>query len=92
MLNNPQIHGSSGSSSRSVTHDGKKSNLRILIADDHEMIRQGLRRTLEQRDGWQVCGEAATGREAVELAKNLVPNIVILDLTMPELNGLEATD
>ena len=65
--------------------------LRILIADDHEMIRQGLRRTLEQREEWQVCGEAATGREAVELAKNLVPNIVILDLTMPELNGLEAT-
>lgn len=65
--------------------------LRILIADDHEMIRQGLRRTLQQREEWQVCGEAATGREAVELAKNLVPNVVILDLTMPELNGLEAT-
>ena len=65
--------------------------LRILIADDHEMIRQGLRRTLEQHEEWQVCGEAATGREVIELAKNVVPNVVILDLTMPELGGLEAT-
>jgi DNA-binding NarL/FixJ family response regulator len=64
--------------------------IRILIADDHEMIRQGLRKTIERREDWQVCGEAATGREAVELAKKLVPNIVILDLSMPELNGLEA--
>jgi DNA-binding NarL/FixJ family response regulator len=75
----------------SLSQQAKKPVLRILIADDHEMIRQGLRRTLERRDDWQVCGEAANGREAVELAKKLVPNVVILDLTMPELNGLEAT-
>jgi len=65
--------------------------IRILIADDHEMVRRGLRRTIEEREDWQVCGEARTGREAVELAQKLVPNVVILDLGMPELNGLEAT-
>ena len=66
-------------------------NIRILIADDHEMIRQGVRRLVEQHESWHVCGEAATGREAVELATKLKPNVVILDLAMPELNGLEAT-
>ena len=90
-MNRPQIDGSNTRPSRFLSQQANKPMLRILIADDHEMIRQGLRRTLEQREEWQVCGEAATGREAVELAKNLVPNIVILDLTMPELNGLEAT-
>ena len=65
--------------------------IRILIADDHEMIRRGLREVLEQHEGWQVCGEAVTGRQAVELAQKLSPNVVVLDLTMPELNGLEVT-
>jgi DNA-binding NarL/FixJ family response regulator len=65
--------------------------LRILIADDHDVIRSGLRHLLEAHPGWEVCGEAVTGREAVEMARELVPNIAILDLTMPELNGLEAT-
>jgi len=64
--------------------------IRILLADDHEMVRQGLAKIIEQHADWRVCGEAATGREAVELANKLVPNIVILDLGMPELNGLEA--
>jgi DNA-binding NarL/FixJ family response regulator len=65
--------------------------VRILIADDHEMIRQGLRRLLEQRPGWEIVAEATTGREAVELATKLTPQVIILDLAMPELNGLEAT-
>jgi DNA-binding NarL/FixJ family response regulator len=65
--------------------------LRILIADDHDVIRSGLRHLLEVHPGWEVCGEAVTGREAVEMARELMPNIAILDLTMPELNGLEAT-
>lgn len=65
--------------------------IRILIVDDHEMVRQGLRRIIEQREDWQICGEASTGREAVALAKKLMPNVVILDLGMPELNGLEAS-
>jgi DNA-binding NarL/FixJ family response regulator len=88
---NPQLDTGSARPSASFLQQAKKPVLRILIADDHEMIRQGLRRTLERREDWQVCGEAANGREAVELAKKLVPNVVILDLTMPELNGLEAT-
>ena len=64
---------------------------RILIADDHELIRQGLRKVLEERPGWTVCGEAITGREAVAKARELRPHVVVLDIGMPELNGLEAT-
>jgi len=63
---------------------------RILIADDHEMVRQGLRAVIASRAGWEVCGEAITGREAVAAACKLRPDVVILDVTMPELNGLEA--
>jgi len=55
------------------------------------MVRKGLRTVLESRDGWVVCGEAADGREAVQKAQELQPDIVVLDLAMPELNGLEAT-
>lgn len=65
--------------------------IRILIADDHEMVRQGLRRVIEEQTGWSVCGEGKTGREAVEQAKQLHPEIVVMDFSMPELNGLEAT-
>ncbi len=65
--------------------------LRILIADDHEMIRRGLRDILEQHEGWQVCAEASNGRQAVELAEKTRPDVAVLDLAMPELNGLEAT-
>jgi DNA-binding NarL/FixJ family response regulator len=66
------------------------SSVRILIADDHEIFRRGLAAELTQVPGWVVAGEAANGREAVELAAALKPDLVILDLTMPELNGLEA--
>jgi DNA-binding NarL/FixJ family response regulator len=65
--------------------------LRIVIADDHAVVRRGVRALLESQPGWEVAGEATTGREAVELAKRLQPDIVVLDLSMPELNGLEAT-
>ncbi len=65
--------------------------LRILIADDHEIIRRGLRNVLEQHEGWQICGEASNGRQAVEIAQKTLPNVVLLDLSMPEMNGLEAT-
>jgi len=65
--------------------------LRILIADDHEVIRRGLRELLEQHEGWQVCAEAPNGRRAVELARQTCPHVVVLDLSMPELNGVEAT-
>jgi DNA-binding NarL/FixJ family response regulator len=64
---------------------------RILLADDHDVVRKGLRGILEAQPGWQVCGEASNGREAVRLVRELEPQIVVLDLEMPELNGLEAT-
>jgi DNA-binding NarL/FixJ family response regulator len=67
------------------------STLHILIADDHEVVRRGLRVLLESRPGWEVCGEAAGGREAVEKARKLKPDVVVMDIAMPELNGLEAT-
>jgi DNA-binding NarL/FixJ family response regulator len=65
--------------------------LRILLADDHDVVRRGLRSLVETQAGWEVCGEAATGHEAVEKAAKLKPNIVVMDISMPELNGLEAT-
>lgn len=65
--------------------------LQILIADDHELVRKGLRTVLENQPGWKVTGEAVNGRQAIELAKQLGPDVIILDVTMPELNGLEAT-
>lgn len=63
---------------------------RILIADDHELFRRGVAAELTQVQGWLVAGEATNGRDAVALAASLKPDIVVLDLTMPELNGLEA--
>jgi CheY-like chemotaxis protein len=63
---------------------------RVLIADDHEMLREGIRRVLQQNRNWTVCGEAANGKEAVDRAVALKPDLVILDLSMPVLNGLEA--
>jgi DNA-binding NarL/FixJ family response regulator len=64
--------------------------LSILIADDHEVVRRGVRALLEVRPEWKICGEAATGREAIEKARKLRPDLVLLDLTMPEMDGLEA--
>lgn len=65
--------------------------MRIVIADDHRVVRAGLRALLEQAGDCVVCGEAGTGREAVALAAELTPDVVVMDLAMPELNGLEAT-
>jgi len=65
--------------------------LRILVADDHEVVRRGLCSLLRGQPEWEVCGEASDGREAVEKASQLKPEIVILDIGMPNLNGLEAT-
>ncbi len=64
--------------------------VRILLADDHEIFRRGLRALLEVEGGWTVVGEASNGREAVQLAKKLKPELVLMDICMPELNGLEA--
>ncbi len=65
-------------------------DVRILLADDHEIVRHGLRRLLETQPGWKICGEAGSGREAVEKSRELKPNVVILDHSMPELSGAEA--
>lgn len=65
--------------------------LRLLLADDHDIVRRGMKELLEEQVGWSVCAEAADGRAAVELAVAQRPHVAILDLSMPELNGLEAT-
>src|SRR5690242_8837255 len=64
--------------------------IRILIADDHPVVRRGVRTLLETRDGWSVCGEARTGEEALERVRILKPDILIMDLSMPGMRGFEA--
>jgi DNA-binding NarL/FixJ family response regulator len=66
-------------------------SLRIFLADDHEVVRLGLRTLLENGTGWKVVGEASNGRDAVEGVTQLKPDVVVMDLSMPQLNGLEAT-
>jgi DNA-binding NarL/FixJ family response regulator len=65
--------------------------VRILVADDHDVVRLGVRALLERQPEWEVCGEAVTGQDAVEKAKRLEPDVVVLDANMPELAGAEAT-
>lgn len=64
--------------------------MRILVADDHEVVRRGIRCLLEDRPGWAVCAECSTGREAVDRTVALGPDVAILDVSMPDLDGLEA--
>jgi DNA-binding NarL/FixJ family response regulator len=66
-------------------------NLRIVLADDHTLFRQGVRRVLEEQAGWEVIAEASDGADAVRRTLDLEPHIVILDIAMPRLNGVEAT-
>jgi len=65
-------------------------SVRILLVDDHPIVRQGLRTLLEGRTGWEVVGEASDGVEALEKVESLQPDVVVLDVTMPRMNGLEA--
>jgi len=67
------------------------SNIRLLVADDHALLRQALRALLEAQDGLEVVGEATNGRDAVEAAERLMPDVVLMDMVMPGLNGIEAT-
>lgn len=66
------------------------SAFRILIADDHEIVRHGIRALIESHPGWEVCAEAVDGREAVEKTRELRPDLALIDVSMPNLNGLDA--
>jgi DNA-binding NarL/FixJ family response regulator len=63
---------------------------RILIVDDSAVLREALRELLEEQNGWEVCGEAANGREGIDKAQQLEPDVIVLDLSMPVMNGIEA--
>jgi DNA-binding NarL/FixJ family response regulator len=65
--------------------------VRILLADDHEVVRQGLRTILKARSDWEIVGEAENGQQAIDAVRELKPDVVILDITMPVMSGLEAT-
>ncbi|MGH9739195.1 MAG: response regulator [Candidatus Acidiferrales bacterium] len=65
-------------------------SMRILIADDHGIVRKGLRALLQSKPGWKICAEVSNGRQAVEKAEALKPDVAILDISMPQLNGIEA--
>src|SRR6202007_969252 len=64
---------------------------RVLIADDHEVVRHGIRVMVQSCPNFEICGEASDGRQAVQMAAQLKPNVVIIDIGMPQLNGLDAT-
>ena len=66
------------------------SKIRILVADDHGIVRKRLRFLLDRQEGMEVVGEASEGREAVKLSEDLLPNVVIMDVAMPQLNGIDA--
>jgi DNA-binding NarL/FixJ family response regulator len=69
---------------------GKNMTVRILLVDDHPIVRQGLRTLLQGRNDWEVVGEASDGVEAVDKVDSLRPDVIVIDVTMPRMNGLEA--
>jgi DNA-binding NarL/FixJ family response regulator len=76
---------------RQLFEEVNVGNLRLLVADDHDIVRKGLRSIIEEQPGWELAGEASDGRQAVEEAKKLRPDVAVIDIGMPTLNGLEAT-
>src|SRR5206468_957256 len=89
--NSVRTSGNPRSSNFAVSGNTVMRTVRILIADDHAIVRRGLRALVESQQGWEVCAEAANGRQAVESGERFKPDIAIVDIGMPELNGLEAT-
>jgi DNA-binding NarL/FixJ family response regulator len=73
-----------------LNRKGRLMPVRILIADDDSPIRRLLRRLIEEHSNWEVCGEAVNGADAVEKTEELAPDLVVLDLAMPQMNGLQA--
>ena len=65
--------------------------MRLLVVDDHEVVRRGVRSLLTDQEGWEVCAEAVDGQDALEKARELKPDLIVMDVSMPRLNGLEAT-
>ncbi len=82
--------GTNDSGAAPISSGSDLGTLSILVADDHDIIRRGLRDLLTAKSGWEVVAEAKTGKEAVTLAEQLKPHIVVMDISMPDLNGLEA--
>jgi DNA-binding NarL/FixJ family response regulator len=80
----------SGLGIREQKSDTQSRRTRVLLVDDHELVRKGLRALLEGCENTEVCGEASDGREAIQRAIELRPDVVVMDICMPELNGLEA--
>lgn len=65
--------------------------IRVLLVDDHELVRKGIKALFNGSSDWHICGEAANGKEAVEKAVNLNPDLILMDISMPVMNGIEAT-
>ncbi len=76
--------------STTTVYGSPHPRVRVLVADDHEVMRLGIRNLLEVRPGWSVCAEASNGKEAVEKTLQFHPDVIIMDITMPVMNGLEA--
>src|SRR5262245_66307495 len=92
MPRNPVIaHMLDGARGERCAELASMSDLNILLADDHRMVAHGVRKILEEQPDWHVVGEAADGRDAVRLATDLQPDVAVIDVSMPHLNGVEAT-
>jgi YesN/AraC family two-component response regulator len=88
MLGNASLRAEQ--TSHSFGPGARMNGLKILVVDDHDIIRRGLKDLLSGKPGWEVCGEAKTGKEAIRLASELQPGVILMDISMPDLNGLEA--
>jgi DNA-binding NarL/FixJ family response regulator len=85
-----QIIAGNESRSSNSSVESWMNNLKILVVDDHDIIRRGLKDLLTAKAGWEICGEAKTGKEAVALSEQLKPDVIVMDISMPDLNGMEA--